>query len=324
MAAGMKRKLTAREDVWGDGMAPQDTERHQQLRQCLFYATVDKLRKECVEKRPNLHRQVLISNTLHRIQEEMYLEKSLLPFLKPPAVTRPPPGQPEVTPPALARPAGSTFREVMSRCKMVSRPLKGLGDMETAFAASNDTSASSAVATILEEMELMLDEGGSQVLLADPMPAVEEDELVQLFGAGSSQSCLQPDAGESHRLEITGSGCNAEELRQGSPGDATATLRLTTPLWPALPQAELLLVSTEFAKPADSFFGSFDILDSRDDLFPDIDASGFESLVAEAPSSGPPALAAGEPTAPCNAAVLPQHGRDWHDLDHIMELLVGS
>lgn len=89
MPAGVKRKLAAREDVSSDAVAPQDAELSAQLRQRLFYAAVDKFRKESVEKRPNLLRQVLICNTLHQIWEEMCLEKCLLPGLNPPAVTHP-------------------------------------------------------------------------------------------------------------------------------------------------------------------------------------------------------------------------------------------
>lgn len=115
MPAAEKRKLSAREDVSSDAVAPQDAELSVQLRRSLFYTAVDKFRKECVEKRPILHRHVLICNTLHRIREEMCLEQSLLPGLNPPAVTHPPPGQPEVTPPSLAW-------EVTSRFKAASQP----------------------------------------------------------------------------------------------------------------------------------------------------------------------------------------------------------
>ncbi|XP_065276842.1 SERTA domain-containing protein 2-like [Emys orbicularis] len=316
MPVGEKRKFSAREDVSSDAVAPQDAELPAQLRRCLFYATVDKFRKECVAKRPNLHRHVLICNTLHQIREEMCLEKSLLPGLNPPALTHPPPVQAEVTPQSLAR-------EVTSWFKAASQPPKGPGDAET---AGLNFSAASAVPAILEPLEPARDPGGPQDSLADPRPAVEEAELARVFGDGSSQSHRQPDAGESHGLATTGSRCAAEELHRGSPGDAAANLSLGTALGEAWPQAELLLASAEFAKPADSFFGSFEILDSGylsdlagDDLFSDIDTSGFESFGADVPSSRQPSQASGDPAAPCNTA-----GRDWHDLDHLMEIVVGS
>ncbi|XP_037740283.1 uncharacterized protein LOC102929804 isoform X1 [Chelonia mydas] len=304
MPAGVKCKLAAREDVSSDAVAPQDAELSAQLRQRLFYAAVDKFRKESVEKRPNLLRQVLICNTLHQIWEEMCLEKCLLPGLNPPAVTHPPPVQTEVTPPSLAW-------EERSRFQAASQPPKGPGDTETAgFAAGNDFSAASAVPTILEAPELARDPGGPQDSLADPVPAVEEVELAHLFGAGLSQNHRQPDAGESHGLETTGSRCAAQELRRGSPGDAGATLSLGTALGEAWPQAST----------ADSFFGSFETLDSGylsnlagDDLFSDIDTLGFESFGAEAPGSWQPSQASGAPAR-----------RDWHDLDHLMEIVVGS
>ncbi|KAH1180658.1 uncharacterized protein LOC123349961 isoform X2 [Mauremys mutica] len=308
MPAAEKRKLSAREDVSSDAVAPQDAELSAQLRRSLFYATVDKFRKECVEKRPILHCHVLICNTLHRIREEMCLEQSLLPGLNPPAATHPPSGQPEVTAPSLAW-------EVTSRFKAASQPPKGPGDAETAGFAF---SAASAVPAILEELELARDPGGLQDLLADLRPAVEE--------AGLPQSHRQPDAGASHRLQTTGSRCVADELHQGSPADAAANLSLGTALGEAWPQAELLLASAEFAKPANSSFGSFEILVSGylsdlagDDLFSDIDTTGFESFGAEAPSSRQPSQASGDPAVPCNTA-----GREWHYLEHLMEIVMGS
>uniref|UniRef100_A0A8C3ST65 SERTA domain-containing protein n=1 Tax=Chelydra serpentina TaxID=8475 RepID=A0A8C3ST65_CHESE len=294
----LKRKLSAREDGTSNAGAPRDA-----ALSCLLYTTVDKFRKECVEKRPSLHRQVLICNILRRIREEMGLEKSLLPGLNPPAAVHLPPVHTQVPPASVAW-------EARSRFQATSQAPRGPGDTETAgFSAGNGFSP------VLEALALAWDPGGRQDALADPAPAVGEVEPARLFGAGASQNHRQPDAGERRGLETMGSRRAAQELCRGSPGDAAASRSLGTALGAAWPQA-----SAELAEPADSSFGSFEILDSGyfsdlagDELFSAIDTLGFESLGAEAPSSRQPSQASGALA-----------GRDWHDLDHLLEIVVGS
>ncbi|XP_028921149.1 SERTA domain-containing protein 3 [Ornithorhynchus anatinus] len=257
MLTGVKRKRADCEDAGvaagGEGPAPPGLEAYSRLRQSLLHMSLDKFQRGCMLGEPNLRRHVLIANTLHQIQEEIRRERGPPPSA---SVPPPPPPSPEPPPPPPAE-------------------LDGL-----LFSGEDDFSVSSAICSILKELELALDGG------ATPL---------------ESQAKPEPRGGP--------------RAGPGSPGTPGLSERET----PA---------PADF-RAVEAVFGSFEIMSSSylsglalDDLFTDIDTSGFE----RDPGGRPPLpLAPAEPGSLTPSCTPSQPvGRDWNELDHIMEIIVGS
>ncbi|XP_072346264.1 SERTA domain-containing protein 1-like isoform X2 [Scyliorhinus torazame] len=137
-----------------------------------------KLRQNCVLAERNLHRSVLIANTLRRLQAEIHLESgcSEMPTgrLKPAQ----PPGQPasganQVGP--VSKPGRETITDLNNNLAGVTKP--SLTEVPFCLLSGNDSSLSSAISTILQDLDFVEDLSPPPVQVS---PEDDHDHLLPL------------------------------------------------------------------------------------------------------------------------------------------------
>uniref|UniRef100_UPI00398EAD76 SERTA domain-containing protein 2-like isoform X1 n=2 Tax=Pristiophorus japonicus TaxID=55135 RepID=UPI00398EAD76 len=279
LAKGLKRKLSDYEENMAgvpgafdsNPGLPYTLQRQLVLNMCLF-----KLQSCRMLVEPNLHRSVLIANTVRQIQEEMRQESShegsnLCSGTSPIPDTY------------MASQAGIELTGMPSCVLNNSLDLNGSSDfsesqIENSLVVVSDDDMSSAISSILKDLDFMED------ISPSPCPAPTGEDVI-----------------------------NTDISFEDRPHE----IRL-----------------------AETVFGSFEITNSTsyltdlafDDIFEDIDTSMYDSDLCLLPSTSarsPPAIAddVPKPFQLCNSASVNaiQICRvDLSDLDHIMEILVGS
>ncbi|XP_014807077.1 PREDICTED: SERTA domain-containing protein 2-like [Calidris pugnax] len=283
LGRGLKRKLSDYEENMAGLSSAFDSSRslsYPLKRQLVLNMCLTKLQTYKMLVEPNLHRSVLIANTVRQIQEEMRQESNQQPISVCPGVT---PSSPSYAPGmessgiSLQLPSGVGQQE--SNCcdlRAVEDPI------ENSLLIVSDDDMSSAISSILKDLDFVED-------ISPP-------------------TCLVPTGDDQPKFPESAS-LKLEDDRQDLKG-------------------------------AECVFGSFEISNSTsylkdlaiDDIFEDIDTSMYDSDFCCPPLTPPrpPSLAAEEPlkTFPsCNsssAGNMQICRTDLSELDHIMEILVGS
>nr|XP_060610514.1 SERTA domain-containing protein 2-like [Anolis sagrei ordinatus]XP_060610522.1 SERTA domain-containing protein 2-like [Anolis sagrei ordinatus]XP_060610529.1 SERTA domain-containing protein 2-like [Anolis sagrei ordinatus]XP_060610537.1 SERTA domain-containing protein 2-like [Anolis sagrei ordinatus] len=283
LGRGLKRKLSDYEENMAGVSSAFDSSRNLPYplkRQLVLNVCLAKLQMYKMLVEPNLHRSVLIANTVRQIQEEMRQETSQQLVNMCGGLSTSPSGYLNLD--LLGMP--SHFFPGMNQQESSgyeARPMES--PMENSLLMVSDNDMSSAISSILKELDFMED-------VSPP---------TYLAGSGDDQSkalempCLRLD---DERQDLKGVECA---------------------------------------------FGSFEISNSTsylkdlaiDDIFEDIDTSMYDSdfdCPPLAPSRALPVASTEEifKTFPsCNsssASNIPIGRSDLSDLDHIMEILVGS
>ncbi|XP_069042438.1 SERTA domain-containing protein 3 isoform X2 [Lepisosteus oculatus] len=286
---GQKRKLPADGELPAGARAEKGSSLYAAQRQSVLDISLDKFRRGQALAEPSLRRSVLIANTLRQIQEEIRQDGAggSVPDQRVPAPIPPEPGLHKEAPP----PRMSLENH---------RPGFGDGDDWALLSAEEDFSLSSAISSLLRDLDLVLDGSSS------PGPQQQQQQQQQQRAPLSSIENLPSDWGSKQ----DGLPCRAER-----PGEGPEACRAPEPV-----------------------FGSFEIMRSSyltdvalDDLFPDIDTSVYER---EAGALGgrtfpvPPGdelLKYLSSCSPASSAFSPSPSvRDLNELEHIMEILVGS
>ncbi|XP_066560043.1 SERTA domain-containing protein 3 [Amia ocellicauda] len=288
---GLKRKLLEDGDQPEGAGVQKGSSLYAAQRQSVLNISLDKFHRGQMLVEPSLRRSVLIANTLRQIQEEIRHESGagLPPLTETSSTLSLPPLQiltPVVSEPTFHRDAPPP------RMSLENHPM-GFGDSDDWMLLSNeeDFSLSSAISSILKDLDIVLD--GSSQPASQQRPPLASIENMQ--------------------------------------GDTTSKVE------GLLPRTDRNTGCPEGCKPSESVFGSFEIMRSSyltdvalDDLFLDIDTSVYER---EGGSLGARSLtaAAGDELLkylPSCASPSPfsvnQSVRDLNELEHIMEILVGS
>ncbi|XP_053577746.1 SERTA domain-containing protein 2-like isoform X2 [Bombina bombina] len=162
---GIKRK-TREYEGWVDGDPCLQCENYPVIRQSMLNMSLDKFNKGRMLIEPSLRRYVLIANTLRLIEEEIKREPCAVPVLD-----------------SRAIPSGNmaTLSQQSSTVMMESRVPALPEDIENILlpGVEGDLPVSSSVASILRELENVLDEAAPQHLLRlsanqDPQVRVEQ------------------------------------------------------------------------------------------------------------------------------------------------------
>ncbi|XP_048341623.1 SERTA domain-containing protein 2-like [Sphaerodactylus townsendi] len=283
LGRGLKRKLSDYEENMAGLSSAFDSSRNLPYplkRQLVLNVCLAKLQTYKMLVEPNLHRSVLIANTVRQIQEEMRQETSQQLFSMCSGLSASPsacmsldlPAMPSHLFPCDDQPESTGYDP---------RPVEG--PLENSLLMVSDNDMSSAISSILKDLDFMEDVSPPTCLTSpgdDPVKAAETP------------------------------GVRSEDDRQDLKG-------------------------VEYA------FGSFEISNSTsylkdlaiDDIFEDIDTSMYDSdfdcpsLTLPRPSPVAPAEEILKTFPSCNsssASNIPMCRSDLSDLDHIMEILVGS
>uniref|UniRef100_A0A8D0BC72 SERTA domain-containing protein n=1 Tax=Salvator merianae TaxID=96440 RepID=A0A8D0BC72_SALMN len=283
LGRGLKRKLSDYEENMAGVSSAFDASRNLPYplkRQLVLNVCLNKLQTYKMLVEPNLHRSVLIANTVRQIQEEMRQETSQQLLNMYSGLSTSPSSYLGLD--LLGMPShlfSGTAQQEFSDCD----PRPAEGPIENSLLMISDNDMSSAISSILKDLDFM------------------EDECPPTYLAGSGDDQFKASETPSLRLE----------------------------------DDRLDLKGVECA------FGSFEISNSTsylkdlaiDDIFEDIDTSMYDSDF-DCPSLTPPRAS---PVAPaeeivktfpsCNSSSgsnIPMCRSDLSDLDHIMEILVGS
>ncbi|CAM5163129.1 unnamed protein product [Natator depressus] len=282
LGRGLKRKLSDYEENMAGLSSAFDSSRNLPYplkRQLVLNMCLTKLQTYKMLVEPNLHRSVLIANTVRQIQEEMRQESSQQPINVCNGIAPNPHSYPGIDSSGISLhlPSGSSQQE--SNC---CNSWSAEGPIENSLLMVSDDDMSSAISSILKDLDFMED-------ISPP---------TSLVPAGDDE----PKSPENTCLKL-------EDDRQDLKG-------------------------------AECVFGSFEISNSTsylkdlaiDDIFEDIDTSMYDSDFCSPPLMAPrPPSAATEETLKtfpsCNASSannIPICRTDLSELDHIMEILVGS
>ncbi|KAK6487713.1 SERTA domain-containing protein 3-like [Huso huso] len=279
---GLKRKLPEEGDLLEGSAVQKGSRLYSAQRQSVLNISLDKHNRGQMMLEPSLRRSVLIANTLRQIQEEIRQETS-------------DPGTPQIDSPSVPRVSplseSSSLKEALpapappSRLSMENHPL-GLGDGDDwmLLSSEEDFSLSSAISSLLKELDVAID--------GNPAPNPQRTPL----GSIENLETEKPDKQEP---------CKAESKHGGCP---------------------------EGCRPPETAFGSLEIMSSSylrdvalDDLFLDIDTSVYEREAGRTLS----AAASDEflkylPSCHPSSFSMNPNARDLNELEHIMEILVGS
>lgn len=278
LGRGLKRKLSDYEENMAGVSSAFDSSRNLPYplkRQLVLNVCLAKLQTYKMLVEPNLHRSVLIANTVRQIQEEMRQETSqqLLTLCS---------GVPSSC--VGGDSSGIPFHLLSGTCQQQEpNSYEPEGPIENSLLLVSDNDMSSAISSILKDLDFMED-------VSPP---------TYMTGSGDDQFKVPETPGlrsEDDRHDLKGVECA---------------------------------------------FGSFEISNSTsylkdlaiDDIFEDIDTSMYDSDF-DCPSVTPPRSSPAAPTEEivktfpsCNASSasnIPIGRSDLSDLDHIMEILVGS
>ncbi|XP_074852481.1 SERTA domain-containing protein 2-like isoform X2 [Carettochelys insculpta] len=281
LGRGLKRKLSDYEENMAGLSSAFDSSRNLPYplrRQLVLNMCLTKLQTYKMLVEPNLHRSVLIANTVRQIQEEMRQESSQQPTNVCSGIAPHPLSYPGIDSSGipLHLPSGSNQQDSNS-CSSWSAE----GPIENSLLMVSDDDMSSAISSILKDLDFMEDISPPTCLVS----AVDEPKSPE-------NTCLKP---EGDKQDLKGAEC---------------------------------------------VFGSFEISNSTsylkdlaiDDIFEDIDTSMYDSDFCSPPLIPPrtPSPATEEtlktfPFCSSSSANNSQICRtDLSELDHIMEILVGS
>ncbi|XP_066485624.1 SERTA domain-containing protein 2-like [Tiliqua scincoides] len=283
LGRGLKRKLSDYEENMAGVSSAFDSSRNLPYplkRQLVLNVCLAKLQTYRMLVEPNLHRSVLIANTVRQIQEEMRQETSqqFLNMCSGLSASSGPSGYMGLEWSGMPSHLFPGFNQQESN-SYEPRPVEG--PMENGLLMVSDNDMSSAISSILKDLDFMED-------VSPP---------THLTGSGDDQF-KAPEA----------LGLRSDDDRQDLKGVECA-------------------------------FGSFEISTSYlkdlaiDDIFEDIDTSMYDadfdcpSITPPRPSPVPPMEEILKTFPSCNsssASNIPICRSDLSDLDHIMEILVGS
>ncbi|KAG7470713.1 hypothetical protein MATL_G00116800 [Megalops atlanticus] len=288
MGKGLKRK---RLDPPEGGSVERGSVVYESQRQSVLDISLDKFQHGQMLVEPSLRRSVLIANTLRQIQEEIRLEGAT-----PAQVRGPHCGAPPVLEPCPREEVPLTRPPPASRPQSV----EDADDDWMALSSEEDFSLSSAISSILKDLDMVIDGGsahGPQAPLRTPLGSIEN---------------LQGEAGpkqQQQQQELVAGAVRADRCTEGC------------------------------RPPEAAVFGSFEVMRSSylrdvalDDLFLDIDTSVYERETSPQGARMISSAAGDEllkylPTLSSPASSpfsLSQNVRDLNELEHIMEILVGS
>ncbi|NWW82515.1 SRTD2 protein, partial [Climacteris rufus] len=282
LGRGLKRKLSDYEENMAGLSSAFDSSRslpYPLKRQLVLNMCLTKLQTYKMLVEPNLHRSVLIANTVRQIQEEMRQESNQPPVNICPGIAPASHSYAGVESPGISLQLPSGIAQQESHCcdlRSVEDPI------ENSLLIVSDDDMSSAISSILKDLDFVED-------ISPP-------------------TCLVPTGDDQPKFPEN-TGLKLEDDRQDLKG-------------------------------AECVFGSFEISNSTsylkdlaiDDIFEDIDTSMYDSDFCCPPLMPPrsPSLATEEPlkTFPsCNSSSannIQICRTDLSELDHIMEILVGS
>ncbi|XP_069500593.1 SERTA domain-containing protein 2-like isoform X2 [Ambystoma mexicanum] len=350
---GTKRKLSDLQDAVSGDPVPHSLDGGSGLRQSLLNMSLDKFNTGRMLVEPSLRRSVLIANTLRVLQEEIRIDNC-----RPSLVTDLP------APTCLAGQPVALGAEAPSHLSMHTHSHGVTEDLDGMFFSEDDFSLTSAISSILKDLEVVLDDGApvsnhsrlcvfqdvekkhdvcpSKCSIHSPLPSTAYTDENRV---GDPKRLLAFDSSLSHPveemdIELVGELILGAQYCQEHPLDCTES-RSLLPKTDAAPVQSLqkdLSSRILESKSLDSIFGNFELMSSSylkdlplDDRFLDIDTSVFEREPAQmAPTSGrlPFYPADDLPTfaSSCNSASFAssQPTRDLNELDNIMEILVGS
>lgn len=282
LGRGLKRKLNDYEETMAGVSSAFDSSRNLPYplkRQLVLNVCLAKLQTYKMLVEPNLHRSVLIANTVRQIQEEMRQETSQQVIHMCSGLSTCPSSCMEMD--LFGMP--SHFLPAMNQQESNAEPRSVEGPIENNLLMVSDNDMSSAISSILKDLDFM------------------EDVSPPTYLAGSVDDQFKTTETPCLRLE---------DDRQDLKGVECA-------------------------------FGSFEISNSTsylkdlaiDDIFEDIDTSMYDSDF-DCPSLIPPRASTVATTEEvlktfpsCNSSSannIPVCRSDVNDLDHIMEILVGS
>ncbi|KAK6470638.1 SERTA domain-containing protein 2-like isoform X1 [Huso huso] len=283
---GLKRKLPEEGDLPEGAAVQKGSGLYSAQRQSVLNISLDKYNRGQRLLEPSLRRSVLIANTLRQIQEEIRQEASDsgTPQISTPPVT-------QVSPLSES----SSLKEALptptppSRLSMENHPM-GLGDSDdwTLLSSEEDFSLSSAISSLLKELDVVID--------GSPAPSPQRTPLGSIENLETEKADKQEP-------------CRAESKHGGCP---------------------------EGCRPSETAFGNLEIMSSSylcdvalDDLFLDIDTSVYEREAGSLGSRTLSSAASDEflkylPSCHPSSFSMNPNARDLNELEHIMEILVGS
>ncbi|MBN3287722.1 CDCA4 protein, partial [Polyodon spathula] len=279
---GLKRKLPEEGDLPEGSAVQKGSGLYCTQRQSVLNISLDKYNRGQKLLEPSLRRSVLIANTLRQIQEEIRQEVSH-------------PGTPQIGSPPAAQISplseSNSLKESLpapappSRLSMENHPM-GLGDSDdwTLLSSEEDFSLSSAISSLLKELDVAID--------GSPAPSPQRTPL----GSIENLETEKADKQEPCKAEGKHGGC----------------------------------------RPSETAFGNLEIMSSSylrdvalDDLFLDIDTSVYERDAGPLGGRTLSSAASDEflkylPSCHPSSFSMNPNARDLNELEHIMEILVGS
>ncbi|KAG2469522.1 SERTA domain-containing protein 3 [Polypterus senegalus] len=293
---GLKRKLSD-DDLLEAAVMQKGTGLYLDQRQSVLNISLDKFQRGQMMAEPSLRRSVLIANTLRQIQDEIRQENSgMLAENCSNATTGTGTINGAHSVPPVVEPSNN--REVPpQRLSLENHPLSSSeGDDWMMLSSEEDFSLSSAISSILKELDVVLDGSSAPVPPRIPLSSIE----------------------------------NVTTETKGSPGVKLDTL---------VCKSDRSGNYADGYKLCDSVFGNFEVLSSSylndvplDDLFLDIDTSVYEresGSLGSVLSGRTFSTTAGEELLKYLPSCSPSFTtnpscRDLNELEHIMEILVGS
>ncbi|MBN3287598.1 SRTD2 protein, partial [Polyodon spathula] len=277
---GLKRKLPEEGDLPEGSAVQKGSGLYRAQRQSVLNISLDKYNRGQRLLEPSLRRSVLIANTLQQIQEEIRQEASDTGTAQ---IGSPPTAQ--ISPLFESSSLKEALPAPPSRLSMENHPM-GLGDGDdwTLLSSEEDFSLSSAISSLLKELDVAID--------GSPAPCPQRTPL------GSIENLETEKANKQEP-------CKAEGKHGG-------------------------------CRPSETAFGNLEIMSSSylrdvalDDLFLDIDTSVYERDAGPLGGRTLSAAATDEflkylPSCHPSSFSVNPNARDLNELEHIMEILVGS
>ncbi|KAJ1108257.1 hypothetical protein NDU88_005637 [Pleurodeles waltl] len=282
---GVKRKLSEREEVMSSDLVPHGLDGGSSLRQSVLNMSLDKFNTGRMLVEPSLRRSVLIANTLRVLQEEMRLENS-----RAPPVTY---LMPSTTLDSQPVPTGA---DASSALPLHTHPHVVDEELDNMFCSEDDFSLTSAISSILKDLEIVLDDGApsqnhsrllgnqdmerkhevspSKCSPQSPLSSVsytDENRIVELKRVLAFDSCPSqnassrlPGSAEDMDIELVGELILGAEICQEHPLDLAESRSLVSKPDAAPLQSQQKDLPSRLleSKPLDSVFGNLEIMSS--------------------------------------------------------------